>query len=705
MYITIQRVLALFKSRTASRWSSRPSLKLEAKVLHQKIVTLGLQRSIPLSKGLIDLYISCQDFQSAKLVFQNLENPLDITLWNGLMAAYTGNSVFNEALELFQKLLLLSPYLKPDGYTYPSVLKACGGLGGRMECGRTVHASVVKTGFVCDVVVASSVVGMYGRGGDFESAAQVFDEMPVRDVACWNTLISCYYQSGECAKTLELFGKMKESGYMPNSVSYTAAISSCARLLDLDRGERIYGELVRNGIVLDGFICAALVDMYGKCGHIEKAKEVFERIPHKSLVNWNAMIAGYSLRGDSKSCIELLLRMNEEDVQPSLTTLSSLLMACSRSAQLQHGKFVHAYIIRRGIEPDMFVQCSLVDLYFKCGRVENAKRIFSTTPKGDVTAWNTMISGLVSAGNYLEALDIYSDMKMGGIKYNAITFTSILVACSQLAALEQGKEVHKRIIESKLDSSEIVMGALLDMYAKCGAVSEAYEVFHQLPERDIVSWTSMIVAYGSHGQASEALRLFHEMLQSNVKPDKVTFLAVISACSHAGLVDEGCHYFNLMVTDYGIKPSIEDYSCLLDLLGRAGRLNEAYAILQRSPYMREDVSLLSTLFSACHMHREEDIGEEVAKLLIQKGSDDPSTYVILANMFATRKKWNKALDIRMRMKELGLRKNPGCSWIEVDKRIHTFLADDQSFPEAETVYECLNKINYHINKYEMLDVM
>nr|GME10225.1 pentatricopeptide repeat-containing protein At5g27110 [Ipomoea batatas] len=249
------------------------------------------------------------------------------------------------------------------------------------------------------------------------------------------------------------------------------------------------------------------------------------------------------------------------------------------------------------------------------------------------------------------------------------------------------------------------MGALLDMYAKCGAVSEAYEVFHQLPERDIVSWTSMIVAYGSHGQASEALRLFHEMLQSNVKPDNVTFLAVISACSHAGLVDEGCHYFNLMVTDYGIKPSIEDYSCLLDLLGRAGRLNEAYAILQRSPYMREDVSLLSTLFSACHMHREEEIGEEVAKLLIQKGSDDPSTYVILANMFATRKKWNKALDVRIKMKELGLRKNPGCSWIEVDKRIHTFLAKDQSFPEAETVYECLNKINYHIYKYEMLDVM
>ncbi|CAH9114511.1 unnamed protein product [Cuscuta epithymum] len=703
--MTPYRVLALLKSRTASRWSCRPFQKRETKILHQKIVTLGLQSSIPLSKGLTDLYCCCQDFRSAKLVFQNLNNPLDITLWNGLMAAYTCNSGFIEALELFIRLLLLSPYLKPDAYTYPSVLKACSGLGCHVQIGKAVHGRLIKTGFLFDVVVASSVVGMYAKGGDFKAATEVFDEIPVRDVACWNTLISSYYQSGECGKALELFEKMKDSGSTPNSVSYTAAISSCGRLLDLDRGEKIYAELAKDGVSPDCFVSSALVDMFGRCGHIERAEEVFRRIPNKTLVSWNAMISGYSLRGDSKACIDLLLRMNEEDIKLSLTTLTSLLMSCSRSAQLLHGKFVHAYIIRHNIETDMFVQCSLIDLYFKCGKAETAKRVFSTTPKGDVTAWNTMISGFVSSGFYLDALDIYSDMNVvGSIKPDAITFTSVLVACSQLTTLDKGREVHNSIVDHKFDSNEIVMGALLDMYAKCGAVNEAFEVFSHLPRRDIVSWTSMIVAYGSHGRALEALHLFHEMLQlSDIKPDKVTFLAVISACSHAGLVDEGCHYFNLMINYYGIKPGIEDYSCLLDLLGRSGRLSEVYGILQRHPSMREDVSLLSTLFSACYMHKEEEgIREEVAELLIQKGYNDPSTYVVMANMFAIKKEWSKVMDMRMKMKELGLRKNPGCSWIEVDKRMHTFFADDQSLPAAEMVYQCLNTIRNHIDTSEIM---
>ncbi|VFQ70046.1 unnamed protein product [Cuscuta campestris] len=323
------------------------------------------------------------------------------------MAAYTGHSVFTEALQLFRKLLLLSPFLKPDGYTYPSVLKACGGLGCHDAVyGRSVHGRVIRTGFLSDVVVASSVVGMYAKGGNFGSAT---DEA-------------------------SSFGQ----------------------------GEKIYEELANDGFAFDGLVASALVDMYGKCGHMEKAED----------------------------------RMNGEDMKPSLTTLSSLLSACFRSAQLCHRKFVHAYIIRHRIETGTFLQCILIDLYLKCGSVEAAKQVFITTPKGDE---NTM----------------------------------------SLAALDIGREVHKSIVAQKLDSSEIVMGALLDMHAKCGALNEALEVFHHLPWRDIVLWTSMLVAYGSHGQAVEALRLFNEMLQQcNVKPDKVTFLAMVSACSHAGLVAE-----------------------------------------------------------------------------------------------------------------------------------------------------------------------
>lgn len=668
--------------------------------MHQKVIILGLQHNIGLCKNLINLYISCHEFHSAKIVFQTIENPLDITLWNGLIAAYTKNFMFNEALELFERLLKF-PYLWPNSYTYPSVIKACSGLK-RVENGRMIHACLIKTGFLSDVVVTSSMVGVYAKCGFFDSAIQVFDEMPERDVASWNTVISCYYQSGQYEKALESFETMKRLGFCPNSVTFTCAVSSSARLLDLEKGTSIHQDLMRGGFVSDDFVNTSLVDMYGKCGCLEKAKQVFEQIKKKNLVAWNVMIAGYGLRGDSKSCIELLLRMNEEKTKPSSTTLTGLLMACSKSAQLQHGKFVHGYIIRNNVQTDIIVSSSLVDLYFKCGTVAPAERIFNKMPKNNVTAWNVMISGYVSVGHYFEALGIFNEMREVDIKPDAVTFTSALASCTQLAALEQGKEIHKFVIESKLESNEIVMGALLDMYAKCGEVNEALCVFNQLPERDLVSWTSMIVAYGSHGQAYEALKLFEKMLHSNVIPDRVAFLAIISACSHAGLVDDGHYYFNLMINDYKIQPTIKDYSCFIDLLGRAGRLHEAYGILQRTPCIREDVDLLSTLFWACHMHREQELGEEIAGLLMQKDLDDPSTYTILANMYASNRKWDIARTFRMKMKELGMRKSPACSWIEVDKTIQAFFVDDKYFPLAEMVYGCLSIISSHMEKDEIL---
>lgn len=615
------------------------------------------------------------------------------------MAAYTKNFLFNEALQLFERLLHY-PFLMPNSYTFPSVLKACGSLG-RVNYGTMVHAHLIKTGFVLDVVVASSLVGMYAKCDVFECAIRLFDEIPERDVACWNTVISCYYQDGQAEKALELFEKMRNSGFEPNSVTLAVAISSCARLLDLERGKKIREELTKRGVWLDGFVSSSLVDMYGKCGCLEMAKEVFENIPSKNIVAWNSMIAGYGLKGDSKSCIKLFRRMIDEGTRPTLTTFSSILMASSRSVQLQHGKFIHGYIIRNSVEVDIYIISSLIDLYFKCGIGSAAEKVFEKMPKTNVVSWNVMISGYVTVGNYFGALDIYEKMKEIGVKPDVITYTGILPACSQLAALEKGKEIHETIVESELENNEVVMGALLDMYAKCGAMDEALNLFNRLPERDLVSWTSMIAAYGSHGQALEALKLFDGMQQSDAKPDGVTFLAVLSACSHAGLVDRGCYFFNQMITEYKIKPSIEHYSCLVDLLGRAGRLHEAYEILQRTAEIREDVGLLSTLFSACQLHKDFDLGVKIASFLIEKDPDDPSTYITLSNIYSSVRNWDEVRKVRSRMKELGLRKNPGCSWIETNQSIQPFFVEDKSHPQAEMVYECLKSLNSHMEKDEL----
>uniref|UniRef100_A0A7N0TI04 Chlororespiratory reduction 21 n=1 Tax=Kalanchoe fedtschenkoi TaxID=63787 RepID=A0A7N0TI04_KALFE len=669
----------------------------KAKLIHQKLLASGLQHSIPLSKNLISLYISCRSTDAAESVFEALGNPLDITLWNGVLAAYTNNSMFTHALHLFDKLLLL-PGIAPDSYTYPSVLKACGGLG-RVACGRKLHSLLLKNGCVSDVVVGSSVLGMYGKCGMFKDAVQVFDEMSVRDVPCWNAVISCYFQDGQLGKALEVFDRMVRAGLVPNSTSLATAISACGRLLDLDKGKEIHLELVRNGVVVDDFVGSALVDMYGKCGRLDLAKDIFYRCQPKSVSLWNSMISAHSWKGDTESCMELFVRMTEEQVKPTATTLCSLLMVCSRSAHLRHGKFVHGYITRHQIGADIYVNCSLMDLYFKCGHVKSAEYIFAEVSEPfTAVSWNLMISGYATAGLYFESLEFFAAMTKAGVKPDAVTFTSVLPVCSQLAVLEKGKQIHQCITEHNLESNEMVMGALLDMYSKCGAIGEARNVFNRLPDRDCVTWTSMITAYGSHGKGHEAINLFCEMEKSRAKPDSVTFLAVMSACSHSGLLEEGCYYFNHMVSKYGISPSLAHYSCLIDILGRAGRLYEAYNLLQSNPSTKDDVQLLSTLFSACRLHKNIELGEEIGNLLIDKDPNDPSTYVTLSHMYAYENKWDEARELKVKIRRQSLQKSPGYSWIEIHKEIQHFFAGSNKshHPDNNLVMECLAVLNSHM---------
>ncbi|CAA0812870.1 Pentatricopeptide repeat-containing protein [Striga hermonthica] len=681
-------------SKTLS--NTTKSLK-QIQILHQKTISLGLQNNTSLCKNLINLYVSIGAHQSAESIFKNIESPSDITLWNGLMSAYAKNSMFSEVFSLFETLLQ-NPHLRPDSYTYPSLLKACGGLK-RVDYGERVHTHLIKTGSLSDVVVASSLTSLYAKCSVFSSAVKLFDEMPYRDLPCWNNVISCYYQSGQWEKALEYFERMKRTGLRPDSVSFTTAISACSRLSDLEKGRKIHEEVLSSGLVMDAYVSSTLIDMYGKCGCLDRAKEIFDKISDRSLVCWNSMIGGHSQAGDSASCIRLLARMNRAKVRPSLTTVSTILVACAKSAQLLHGRFVHGYAIRNNLFGDVFVESSLLDFYFKCGCVATAEKVFNLMPKSEIVVWNVMISGYVSSGTYLEALETYDQMRVEGVKPDAITLTTLLSACSQLAALEKGKEFHTHINENRLNSNEVVMGALLDMYAKCGAVNEAVLVFNQLPKKDLVSWTSMIVAHGSHGQVSEAMKTFDEMLRANLKPDRVTFLAVISACSHAGLVEKGRSYFNLMVDEYKIRPTTAEYSCLVDLFCRAGRLHEAYEILEKNSLIKEDDDLLSTLFAACHLRGDLLLGEKIASILVEKGSDDMSIYVCLEKMYATGKKWDEARKVRSKMKELGLKKSPGCSWIEVDERIESFLAGDyKTCARAESVYDCLSIMYGHTEK-------
>ncbi|KAI4386226.1 hypothetical protein MLD38_004176 [Melastoma candidum] len=699
MVVAATKLRLLLLSCIASlsgRVSSSTPAVAAGRIIHQLILSLGLRRDAALSKALVEFYLASGRHGCAELLVIADSAPS-----NALLSGYVKRGMFTEALNLFRRMISRSPPGYADCYAYPSVLKACGGLGWILH-GQMVHCNVLKSGLLSDVVVTSSAVGMYAKCGLFDSAVKLFNEMYVRDVASWNTVMSCFYQDGNPEKALEFFKSMKCEGVEPNAMTFTTAVASCARLLDLEMGKEIHHELIRSGFSSDDIVCSALVDMYGRCGSLDKAKDIFEQMRLKNVIAWNAMIAGYSLNGDSKSCIGMLVRMLREGIKPSVTTLSSLMAACSRSAQLLHGKFIHGYIYRNSMEADSILTSSLIDLYCKCDRVASAETIFRSSPV-DITTYNQMISGYVAVGYYFEALDVFDEMKEVDVRPNAITLTSALSACSHLASLERGREIHHFVLKNRvLESNEVLMSALLDMYAKCGAIEAAHNVFEQMVKRDRISWTGIINAYGSSGHAPEALKYFAQMQESGIKPDDITFLAMLSACSHGGLVDEGYSIFNQMVTLHGLNPRSQHYSCLVDMLGRAGRLHEAYQIISSRTDLKRDAELLSTLFSACCMLKEVDLGEEIVRVIYEISGDDHSMYIMLSNLYASVEKWDKVREVRSKIKELGVKKNPGCSWIEIENGIQPFFVEDRSTARTE-VYECLTFLYSHMGKDEFLD--
>ena len=561
--------------------------------------------------------------------------------------------------------------------------------------GKALHALVRKSGCMADPVVASSLVAMYAKSGHFASAIYLFEEMPQRDVGSWNTVISCYYQDGLPAMALEMFYKMKRSGFLPDAVTFTAAIAACARLPAPKAGKAIHGEIFQRGIPLDGFIGSALIELYCKSGEVNAAKEIFYQVPEKNIVCWNSLING----SEAEGAVALLKGMSYEGVNPTETTLSSLLMVCARAQDLQRGSFLHGFLLRRQMQDNVFIQSSLMELYFKCGLSSLAVKVFQSIESAVQikypVLWNVLISGHAAAGEFFEVLRVYRAMEQCSSPDTA-TFAVVLPACAQLAALQQGKDIHCAALRAGLASNATVMSAVLDMYAKCGAMEEARRVFDDILVRDLVAWTSMISAYGSHGLAREAVELFHQM---SLPPDRVAFLAAISACSHGGLIEEGCQIFHEMMIKHGIEPGVEHYACMVDLLGRYGQVEEALELILEMPAMKRDAGILGSLFSSCRHHRNLATGEKVARLLAGADPEElNSSLIVLSNMYASAGKWEEVRSVRGRIKDQRLKKTPGCSWIEVDEMIHQFFVDDGSHPMTGRIHLCLDTLMIHMGR-------
>ncbi|KAJ7290856.1 hypothetical protein O6H91_05G071700 [Diphasiastrum complanatum] len=659
---------------------SRRKALAEGKQVHALIVQSVLDSNIVLANTLVRMYSKCGSVLHAHEVFSNMPQH-DVYSWTAIISAYADSGEVEEAINLFQQMQETG--LAPDKVLFVVVLKACARVAA-LEQGRQLHSEIVKRGFQSDVIVGSTLVNMYAKCGCTEDARELFDNMSERNVVSWNAMIAGYAQNGLSKGALALYEQMKHEGMQPDNVTFVLLLKACASLSTIEQGKQLHSDIIKRGFQSEVVVCNTLVDMYAKCGCTEDARELFDNMSERDVVSWNAMIAGYAQNGLGKEALALYEQMKQEGMQPDNVTVVLLLEACASLAALEQGKQLHTDIIKRGLiqsvrdsnillantdiiqsvpDSNIVLANTLVRMYSKCGSVLHAHEVFSNMPQHDVYSWTAIISAYADSGEVEEAINLFQQMQETGLAPDKVLFVVVLKACARVAALEQGRKLHSDIVKRGFQSDVIVGSTLVNMYAKCGCTEDARELFDNMSERDVVSWTAMIAGYAQNGLAREALALFEQMQREGTKPNEVTYVSVLSACAHFGLVDQGRHVFNSMCKNHGVTPTREHYTCMVDLLGRAGCLDDAELFINKMPIQPDSVVWM-TLLGAARNHGNAEIGRRAFDCVVKLEPKNAAPYVLLSNIYVVAGRKDELTKIRNEMKEAGVEKN---AWVQLDR--------------------------------------
>lgn len=495
----------------------------------------------------------------------------------------------------------------------------------------------------------------------------------------------------------------------------------------LKLGQQLHAHMALRGLSPSAFLAAKMVAMYASSGDINSAFHLFSAVKYPSTILFNAILRAFTLYGESRQTVNIYYQMHSLGLRGDYFTFPFVLKSCAELSCFGLGKCVHGLSLRSGLEFDVYVGTSLIDLYVKCGELGNARKMFDEMPLKDVSSWNALIVGHMKDGlvNFAEglfwrmpdksivswtamisgytqngladkALGLFDEMmsqKAEAMRPNWVTIMSVLPACAHSAALERGRQIHRYASERGLESITSIQTALMAMYSKCGSLGDARECFDRmrLNERNLVAWNTMITAYASHGCGNETVTTFEEMIRAGVQPDAITFTGLLSGCSHSGLVDAGLKYFNCMRSVFLVEPGLVHYACVVDLLGRAGRLVEAYNLISQMP-MQAGPSVWGSLLAASHKHRNLEIAELAAKKLFVLEPANAGNYVMLSNMYAKAGMWEEVNNLRTLFKSKGVKKTPGCSWTEVNGKSHLFLSGDTSHPQTKQIYMMLEEL-------------
>ncbi|ESQ48463.1 hypothetical protein EUTSA_v10022068mg [Eutrema salsugineum] len=562
------------------------------------------------------------------------------------------------------------------------ILRVCT-KNGLSDQGGQVHGFLLKSGSGLDMYMSNYLIDMYCKCREPFIAYKVFDNMPERNVVSWTALMSGHVYNGDLTGSLSLFTEMRRQGVNPNEFTFSTNLKACGLLNALEKGLQIHGFCLKIGFEMMVEVGNSLVDLYSKCGRVNEAEKVFHWMVDKSLISWNAMIAGYVQAGYGSRALATFRMMQGTKIRemPDEFTLTSLLKACSSIGMIQGGKQIHGFLIRSGFpcSSSATITGSLVDLYVKCGNLFGARKAFDQIKEKTMISWSSLILGYAQEGDFVEAMGLFRRLRELNSQTDSFVLSSIIGVFADFALLRQGKQMQALAVKLPSGLETSVSNSVVDMYLKCGLVDEAEKCFDEMQSRDVISWTVMITGYGKHGLGKKAVCVFNKMLRHNIEPDDVCYLAVLSACSHSGLVKEGEELFSKLLETRGIKPRVEHYACVVDLLGRAGRLKEAKHLIDTMP-VKPNVGIWQTLLSGCRLHGDIKLGDEVGKILLRIDGKNPANYVIVSNLYGEAGYWHEHGKARELGKIKGLKKEAGLSWVEIEREMHFFRSGDYSHP-------------------------
>lgn len=527
-------------------------------------------------------------------------------------------------------------------------------------------------------------------------------ENPNHGIDVCNDILRSISSEGNSLRAVFLFREMLVNGFVPDNYTVPFVLKACARSRALGEGVQIQGYCVKTGLFVSNvYVKNTLMRLYAVCGSVKSLRLLFDESPQRDLVSWTTLIQCYVKMGLAKEGVEAFFEMCDAKLKADEMTVVIVLSACSKLGDLRLGRRIHEYVRDNGVTSDVFVGNALVDMYLKCGDGDSAWKIFNDMPVRNVVSWNSLISGLTHQDEFKDALDAFRKMQRIGVKPDDVTLVCVLNSCANLGLLELGKWVHAYVDRNKIDADGFIGNALVDMYAKCGSIDQAFRVFEGMKHRDVYSYTAIIVGLAMHGEAERALDIFSTMPQMGVEPDEVTFIGVLTACSHAGLVAEGKKYFRDMSCVYNLKPQTEHYGCMVDLLGRAGLIEEAEKLISSMP-MEPDAYVWGGLMGACRIHGQVELGKDVMEKLLKVEPERDGAYVLMSNIYSSANKWRDAVKLRKEMREKNVKKTPGCSSIEVDGVVYEFRKGDKSHPRSKEMYKLLEEITRHLQNYEHL---